>query len=115
MTVIGIGWCCSQLVERPRVVVPVVTLLAAVWPRMLWYEHEFIAESLLLAAFVAVMALLLTPRITQGRYGLIALMLAFALLAGMKASSRFLWMGTVIGLFLLHHNPGSLLLQSIEL
>ena len=44
-TVLGIGWCSAQLVIRPRIVVPLVTLLAASWPRMLWYEHEFIAES----------------------------------------------------------------------
>ena len=104
-TVLGIGWCSAQLVIRPRIVVPLVTLLAASWPRMLWYEHEFIAESLLLAAFVAVFALLLTPGIVRSRYGLIALMFAFALLAGMKGAGRFLWMGSVLGLFLIHHNP----------
>ena len=42
------------------------TFLAAVWPRMLWYEHEFIAT--FLAAFVAVIALLLTPEIVQSRW-----------------------------------------------
>ena len=104
-TVLGIGWCSAQLAIRPLIVVPLVTALAAIWPRTLWYEHEFIAESLLLAAFVAVLALLLTPGIVRSRFGLFALMFAFAILAGMKGSGRFLWMGSVMSLFLLHQNP----------
>ena len=104
-TVLGIGWCSAQLAIRPVIVVPLVTALAAIWPRMLWYEHEFIAESLLLAGFVAVLALLLTPGIVRRRYGLIALMFAFVMLAGMKGSGRFLWMGSVMSLFLIHRNP----------
>ena len=105
LTLLGIGWCSAQLVDRPRVVVPLVTVLAAIWPRMLWYEHEFIAEPLMLAAFVAVIALLLTPGIARSRHGLMVLMLAFVLLAGMKGAGRFLWMGSVVGLFVLHHDP----------
>ena len=115
LTIVGIGWCSAQLVERPKVVVPLVTTLAALWPRMLWYEHEFIAESLFLAAFVAVIALLLTPDIVHSRYGLIVLMLAFVLLAGMKGAGRFLWMGSVLGLFVIHHDPRRWLWGKISL
>ena len=104
-TILGIGWCSAQLANYPRVIVPPVTLLASIWPRMLWYEHEFMAESLMLAAFVAVIALLLTPQLAGRRNGLIFMMLAFALLAGMKGSVRFLWTGSVIGLFLIQGNP----------
>ena len=114
-TVLGIGWCSAQLAIRPLIVVPLVTALAAIWPRTLWYEHEFIAESWLLAAFVAVLALLLTPGIVRSRYGLIALMFAFVLLAGMKGSGRFLWMGSVMSLFLLHQNPRRWLWGKISL
>ena len=67
ITLLGIGWSTAQLVERKRLIVPLVTVLAACWPRTIRYEHEFIAESLLLAAFVAVIALLLTPRIVESR------------------------------------------------
>ena len=86
-------------------IVPLVTVLAACWPRTIWYEHEFIAESLLLAAFVAVIALLLTPKIVESRLGFPLLMLAFVLLAGMKGAGRFLWIGSVLGLFLLYRDP----------
>ena len=105
ITVVGIGWCSAQLTLHARCVVPVVTILAAIWPRMLWYEHEMKAESLLLAAFVFVIALLLTPGIARHRGGLILLMTAFALLAGMKGASRFLWAGSVVGLFVIQRDP----------
>ena len=101
----GIGWSTAQLVERPRLIVPLVTALAACWPRTIWYEHEFIAESFLLAAFVIVVSLLLTPKVAKSRVGLVLLMSAFALLAGMKGASRFLWFGSVLALFLLHRDP----------
>ncbi|CAI8170269.1 MAG: Uncharacterised protein [Prochlorococcus marinus str. MIT 9215] len=105
LAALGMGWCSAQVVVRPRIVVPFIRLLAAVWPRTLWCEHEFIAESLLLAAFVVVIALLLTPEIVQSRSGQIALMFAFVLLAGMKGAGRFLWMGSVLALFLIHRDP----------
>ena len=114
LTLLGIGWCSAQLVDRPRLVVPLVTV-AALWPRMLWYEHEFIAEPLMLAAFVAVIALLLTPGIARSRHGLMVLMLAFVLLAGMKGAGRFLRMGSVVGLFVLHHEPRRWLWGKISL
>ena len=105
LTLFGIGWSTALLVERPRLIVPLVTALAAYWPRSIWYKHEFIAESFLLAAFVAVVALLLTPRVAKSHVGLMLLMLAFVLLAGMKGASRFLWLGSVLALFLLHRDP----------
>ncbi|MFM7621931.1 MAG: hypothetical protein ACKO57_03030, partial [Alphaproteobacteria bacterium] len=56
-TVAGIGWITLRLSTYPRLTIPLVTILAALWPRMLWYEHEFIAESFLLAAFVLTVSL----------------------------------------------------------
>ena len=105
LTLFGIGWSTALLVEHPRLIVPLVTALAAYWPRPIWYKHEFIAESFLLAAFVAVVALLLTPRVAKSHVGLMLLMLAFVLLAGIKGTSRFLWLGSVLALFLLHRDP----------
>ena len=105
LSILGIGWSCAQVVNRPRLVVPFVGLICSLWPRTIWYEHEFIAESLQLTSFILVVALLLTPSIVRSRHGLVALMIAFSLLAGMKGSSRFIWLGCVIGLFLMHHDP----------
>lgn len=105
LTLFGVGWSTAQLVERPRLIVPAVTTLAACWPRTIWYEHEFIAESFFLAAFIAVISFLLMPRVAKSHMGLMLLMLAFVLLAGMKGASRFLWLGSVLALFLLHRDP----------
>lgn len=105
LSILGIGWISAQVVNRPRSIVPLVVLVACLWPRMIWYEHEFIAEALQLTAFIIVLALLITPSITRSHKGFYALMAAFTLLAGMKGSSRFLWVGSVVGLFLLHHDP----------
>ena len=105
LSIIGIGWISSQVVNRPRIIVPIVSLIACLWPRMIWYEHEFIAEALQLTSLILVVALLVTPSVTRSHKGLFVLMVALTLLAGMKGSSRFLWVGCVIGLFILHHDP----------
>jgi len=55
--IFGVGWITGNLVRRPALWVPPVTILAAVWPRMLWYEHEVLAETMLVAAFVGTVAL----------------------------------------------------------
>ena len=54
---------------------------------------------------MAVIALLLTPKIVESRLGFPLLMLALVLLAGMKGAGRFLWIGSVFGLFLLYRDP----------
>ncbi|WP_216903568.1 hypothetical protein [Synechococcus sp. CCY 9618] len=100
-TIVGIGWIARYLSLRPRFSVPLVTLICAVWPRMLWYEHEFIAETLLLAAFVFTVAVALTPGVFTSRQGLFLLTIATILLAGMKGAGRFLWLGAIIG-FVIH-------------
>ena len=105
LTLFGIGWSTALLVERPRLIVPLVTALAAYWPRSIWYKHEFIAESFLLAAFVAVVALLLTPRVAKSHVGLMLLMLHFVLMACMKGDRRLLRLGSVMALFLHHRDP----------
>ena len=105
IAIVGVGWCTAQVVTHPRIIVPITTSLAAIWPRTLWYEHVFNADTMLTSAFIAVVALLLTPKICKKKYGLILLMVAFTLLAGMKGVGRFLWAGSSIGLFMIHGNP----------
>lgn len=105
ISTLGIGWSCAQVVRYPRPTVVLVMLLASLWPRMIWYEHVLTAETLQLTAFIVVLSLLLTTRISKSYYGLSVLILAFTLLAGMKGSSRFLWLGCFISLFLIHRDP----------
>jgi hypothetical protein len=104
-TVVGIGWVTLRLSVWPRFTVPLVTLICAIWPRMLWYEHEFIAETFLLAAFVLTIALALTPGLFRSRRGLFLLSIATILLAGMKGAGRFLWLGTIVGILVFAGDP----------
>lgn len=105
ISVLGIGWGCAQVVQYPRPIVVLVMLIASLWPRTVWYEHVLTAESLQLTTFIIVLSLLLTTNITKSTYGLSILTLASTLLAGMKGSSRFLWLGCFISLFLIHRDP----------
>lgn len=104
-TVVGIGWITLRLSTYPRLTIPLVTILAALWPRMLWYEHEFIAESFLLAAFVLTVSLALIPGVFKNKRGLLLLFLSMILLAGFKAAGRFLWLGVVLGVLILAGDP----------
>lgn len=104
-TVVGIGWITLRLSATPRLTVPLVTLFAATWPRMLWYEHEFIAESFLLAAFVLTVSLALIPGLTRSQRGLFCFCLSLIFLAGFKAAGRFLWLGVILALLLTAGDP----------
>ena len=93
LTVFGIGWVTGSLARG--IWVPGVTILAAVWPRMLWYEHELMAEPLVLAAFVASVALgLRILRSGDGRWDLCFLWVA-AGMVGLKPHGRPIWLALV--------------------
>ena len=102
--ILGIGWVAGHLVRRPGLWVPPVTLLAAVWPRMLYYEHEMIGECLLLGVFISAVA------IAAPREGLVAprrlgwfLVLAVAIMA-VKPAGAPLWLGLFLAAMLLTRN-----------
>jgi hypothetical protein len=104
-TIVGIGWITSRLCLLPRLSVPLVTLLCAIWPRMLWYEHEFVAESFVLAAFVLTVCLALIPGVFQSNRGLTFLFLSMILLAGFKAVGRFFWLGAIVASLIYAGDP----------
>lgn len=56
--IVAIGWITAHICRAPRFSVPAVTLLVAASPRMLWYEHQAVADSLVLPLFVLALALL---------------------------------------------------------
>lgn len=105
ITIVGIGWITLRLSTWPRLTVPLVTLICALWPRMLWYEHEFIAESFVLAAFVLTVALALIPGMFKSKRGLFLITLSLILLAGFKAVGRFFWLGAIIALVIYAGDP----------
>ena len=102
---LGIGWVTGHLVRRPALWVPPVTLMAAVWPRMLYYEHEMLGECLLLGVFIAAAALAAPPGAlaSQRRLGWF-LVLALGIMA-VKPAGRPLWLGLFLAAMLLTRNP----------
>ena len=102
---LGIGWVTGHLVRRPALWVPPVTLIAAIWPRMLYYEHEMLGECLLLGFFIAAAALAAPPGAlaSQRRLGWF-LVLALGIMA-VKPAGRPLWLGLFLAAMLLTRNP----------
>ena len=103
--VVGIGWVVAQMTRRPTLWVPLVTCLAAVWPRMLWYEHEMIAEVWLLAAFVAAVAIALPCGSLKDPKRLFWFLIAAAAIVATKPHGRPLWLGLIIVAVTMAGNP----------
>ena len=103
--ILGIGWVTGHLVRRPGLWVPPVTLFAAVWPRMLSYEHEMLGECLLLGFFIAAAAVAAPPGglASQRRLGWF-LVLALGIML-VKPAGRPLWLGLFLAAMLLTRNP----------
>ncbi len=104
-TIFAIGWVTAHVVRQPRLWVPVITLLAAVWPRAMWYEHEIIAEPLLLAIFAATVALAFPLGALKDQQRLFWFLLGTALLVATKPAGKPLWIGLMISAVLFAGNP----------
>ena len=91
-TIFGIGWITMQLTQRPKIWVPLVTTLAAFWPRMLWHEHEVIAEALLLAMVVLAIALTLPAGSLLRRDRLFWFLIATTAIVAVKPHGRPIWL-----------------------
>lgn len=89
----GIGWVAGSVARFPGPTALATTLLAAIWPRMLWYEHEIVAEVWMLAAFVAAIALAFPLEKLGDRRRLLWFLIAAGLIAAIKPHGRPLWLG----------------------
>ena len=103
--IIGIGWVVAQMTRFPNLWVPLVTCVAAVWPRMLWYEHEMIAEVWLLAAFVAAVALAVPCGSLKDPRRLFWFLIAAAAIVACKPHGRPLWLGLMVVAMAMAGNP----------
>jgi hypothetical protein len=92
-TVFGIGWITMHLTQRPGLWVPLVTTLTALWPRMLWYEHEVIAESLLLATVVPAVVLAYPAESLRRPGRLFWFLFATTVIVAVKPHGRPIWLG----------------------
>ncbi len=95
-TVCGIGWIVFHLTLRPQIWVPLVTTLAALWPRMLWHEHEVIAETLLLFTVVLAVGLALPAGSLRQRDRLFWFLLATTAIVAVKPHGRPIWLGLML-------------------
>jgi hypothetical protein len=103
--ILGIGWIVAQMTRYHNLWVPLTTCLAAVWPRMLWYEHEMIAEVWMLAAFVAAVAFALPCGALKDKQRLFWFLVAVAALVACKPHGRALWAGLMVVAVLTAGNP----------
>ena len=104
-TVFGIGWIVLHLTARPEVWVPLVTTLAAIWPRMLWHEHEVIAEVLLLATVVLAAALAFPVGALRDRQRLFWFLIATTAIVAVKPHGKPIWLGLMLAATLIAGAP----------
>lgn len=100
-TVFGIGWIVFNLTRRPQIWVPLVTTLAACWPRMLWHEHEMIAEALLLFTVVLSVGLTLPEGSLRKNDRLFWFLVATTAIVAVKPHGRPIWMGLLLAAMLI--------------
>jgi hypothetical protein len=105
VTVLGMGWITYHLTRRPVIWVPFVTILAALWPRMVWYEHEIVAEPILLASIIFTIALAFPVRRLREPRRLFWFLMCAALIIAIKPHGRPIWLGLMIAAVLLAGFP----------
>jgi len=93
---ICVAWIIGQLTHFWRLCIPPATLLVAIWPQMLYYEHVFLGEAFFLTAFMLAAALSLPIERLKEPGRLFQFLLALTLAVGIRPSGRALWGAAVI-------------------
>lgn len=104
-TVFGIGWIVGNLTVLRNVWVPAVTTLAAVWPKMLRFEHEVVADCVLLAAFVLTVSLAMPAGSLRDRKRLFWFLVSAAVVASVKPHGRGIWFACLVFAALVTRDP----------
>jgi hypothetical protein len=102
--VVGIGWITAHATRHWRIWVPIVTCLVAVWPRMLWYEHEVVAESFFVLGCVWAIAMAFPRQKILSEKKLFWLLLIAGAVAALKPHGRLFWV-TLLGVAVFHAWP----------
>jgi hypothetical protein len=92
---VALGWIAAHLTRFWRVAVPLVTLLAAMQPRPLWYEHEMIADATMMHVWIITAALAFPREGLNGRR-LLWFLAGCALIVALKPHGRPLWLGLML-------------------
>jgi hypothetical protein len=100
----AVGWVTGHLTRRRMIWVPVVTCVAALLPQPLWYEHEIIADSLVVQFFIIATALAFPTDQLRGKR-LMWFLIAAAMIVACKPHGRPLWLGLLASAVWLAGNP----------
>ena len=104
--IIGIGWVVAQMTRLPNLWVPLVTCVAAIWPRMLWYEHEIIARSLATRSLRCRGRARRAMWLAQGPKTVVSFIsIATAAIVACKPHGRPLWLGLMVVAIAMAGNP----------
>ena len=101
---VALGWIAAHLTRFRRLAVPAVTVLAAAFPRTLWYEHEMIADSVMMHAWIITAALAFPLSALRGRR-LLWFLAGCAVIVALKPHGRPLWLGLMIAAVAATGNP----------
>lgn len=93
ISVLAVGWIVCHTTRWPIGWTPVVTLLWALWPRLLAYEHEILADCFLTVTFLAALACMYPVESFGRSRRLFCFWLVVALMASSKPHARPLWAG----------------------
>jgi hypothetical protein len=106
ITILGLGWIVGNLTRLRFFWVPAVTLLYAVWPKVIWYEHEIVTESVFLSAFILTAALAFPVESLRDRRRLFWFFVAAAAVVALKPHGRGIWLGSILAAWLItRENP----------
>lgn len=94
--IFGVGWIVGNLTILRKLWVPLVTTLFALWPELIWFEHEAIGESLLVMSFILMAALAMPLGSLLDRKRLFYFLLAAALVVAIKPHGRGIWLAALL-------------------
>lgn len=104
-TIVGIGWIVGNVTRFKNIFVPAVTTVMAIWPKMLWFEHEVVAECVFLAAFVLTVGLAFPLGSLRDQKRLFWFLISAAVVAAIKPHGRGIWFGSLVMAAILTRNP----------
>ncbi len=95
-TIFGIGWIVGNLTVLKKIWVPFVTILFAMWPELIWFEHEALGDALLVMSFILMAALAMPLGSLSNRNRLFCFLMAAALVVSLKPHGRGIWLAAML-------------------
>jgi hypothetical protein len=102
--VVGIGWITGMLTRRRNLWVPATTMLWALWPQALEYEHRVAAETLFITAFITMAAFALPVSALRKRWRLFGMLLSATAVMALKPHGRGIWAAALLAALLANRN-----------